>query len=304
MRDLIKKYWDLLGGIFAGVSLSLIAKFNLDKIQLVYSIIILMLVSIGVLKIVKQTIEKQKAKKPKKRKKNIIDDMVESQKPVKAISLAQEPTKEGERLGNLIIETMKGARKVMNKIKYFFDKFKGYILTAALGILTVIEMCGGFINDLLGNKLIVNGVNILSLITLAAAIIVGCISNGFTKEQKEKIKALFSKSSTNELVQAEIKKSIKENTAKLAQFNKILDTKETELENLENEYERAKNTLAAKQEMFSMVPQLASEADVQLANENVNLIKVKIDTKNVEITDTKNTISNLTTTINALKSQL
>lgn len=304
MWNLIKKYWDILGGFITGVLISVIARFELERIQLAYSIIILILVSMGVFKIIRQTIFSGKEKRKNKRKQNIIDGAVESQKPVKAINLAQEPTKEGEKLGRLFIDTFKGGKKIMAKIKKFIDKFKGYMLTLALFILGLVEYCGGFINDIMGDKLEVHGINIISIITLTCAIIIGCISNGFDKEQKEKIKALFSKSSTNELVQAEIKKSIKENTTKLAQFNKILDTKETELENLENDLDRAKNTYAAKQEMYNMVPQLATAEDVQLANESVNLIKVKIDTKNVEITETKNTISNLTTTINALKSQL
>ena len=131
-----------------------------------------------------------------------------------------------------------------------------------------------------------------------------CISNGFTKEQCTKIKALFSKSSTNELVQAEIKKQLKENKTKLAQFNKIKDTKDTELANLESQLKSAQNTLDAKRQMLTMVPQLATEEDVQLAANEVVNIQASIVNKKAEIAETETSINNLTTTINALQSQL
>lgn len=301
---LLKKYWDIIGGTLTGILLAVVAKFELTTVQLYYSIIILILVSIGVFKIIKQAIENQLKKKPRDRKHNLVDDMVDAQKPVKAISLATQPLKEGEKLGNLILLIMRGAKRTMKKIRELFDKFKGYILTIALGILTVIEMCGGYINDLMGDALTINDIEFLPIITLGCTIIVGLVSNGFTKEQRDKIKALFQKSTTNELVLAEIKKSIKENDAKLKEFNKILIAKETELATLEAQLEGAKNTHEAKQEMFKMVPQLATAEDVQLAANEVVNITAKIVEKKAEIESTQKSIANLTTTINALKNQL
>lgn len=302
--NLIKRYWDIFGGVITGLALTIIAQFKLEKVQLYYSIIILLLVSIGCLRIIKQTIEKQREKKPKKRKHNIIDDMVDTQKPVKAISLAAHPTREGEKLGKLIIDTLKGVKRVMKKLKEWFDKFKGYILTIALGILTIIEMCGGYINDLLGDALTIRGVEVLPIITLGCAIIVGLISNGFTKEQREKIKALFAPSTTNELVITEIKKTIKDDEAKLKLWNKDLAYKENELATLETQLTNAQNTHAAKKEMLTMVPQLATADDVQLAANDVVNIQARIVEKKAEIEKTKTTISNLITEINALKTQL
>lgn len=302
--NLLKKYWDIIGGAFTGILLAVVAKFELTTVQLYYSIIILILVSIGVFKIIKQAIENQLKKKPRERKHNVIDDMVDTQKPVKAISLATHPLREGEKLGKLILITMRGTKRAMKKLKELFDKFKGYILTIALGILTVIEMCGGFINDMLGEAFVVNGIEILPIITLGCTIVVGLVSNGYTKEQRDKIKTLFQKSTTNELVLAEIKKSIKENDAKLKEFNKILVTKDTELATLEAQLEGAKNTHEAKNEMFKMVPQLATAEDVQLAANEVVTIEAKIVEKKQEIASTQKSIDNLTTTINALKNQL
>lgn len=296
----LTNYWDIISGVILGISFAVATHFELEKIQLLYSIIILILVSIGCFRLIKQNKEKNK----KHQRHNVIDNLIDSQKPVKAISLAQNPTKEGKRLGEALINLFKRGRRVMKKLKVLFDKFKGYLLTIALATLSVVEMYGGFINEMCGDVLVVKGVEILPLITLVAAIIVGCISNGFTREQREKIKALFSKSSTNELVQAEIKKTLKEDEAKLKEFNKILVTQENALDNLETQLVAAKNTHSAKVEMFNMKPQLASSEDVQLAANEVVNIEAAIVEKKQEIQKTKVSIENLTTTINALKNQL
>ena len=261
-----------------------------------------MLVSIGLLRVIKQAVEKQRNKRERKR--SVVDSMVDGQKSIKAIRLAQSPTKEGERIGEFIIKLWEVNKKTMEKIKTFFSKFKGYLLTIALAALTVIEMCGGFINSLFDGALTVDGVEVLPFITLACTAVVGIISNGYSKEQKEKIKALFSKSTTNELVKEEIKKTIKAKSSQLSEFNKILTTKQHELDNLNSELATLNNTMQAKWEMYQMTPQLATDEDVKLAQNAVSECEVKINSKTAEITETKATIENLTTTIGALKSQL
>lgn len=296
----IKNYWDIFGGIITSILFAILADFKYERIQLIYSIIILMLVTIGIFRIVKQEVEK----KGQKRKHTIIDDMVDGQKSIKAISLSQAPTQEGEKIGKIIIILWGVTKTTMEKIKTFFSKFKGYMLTTALAILTIIEMCGGYINSLFDGALTINGIEVLPLVTLVCATVVGVISNGYTKEQREKIKALFSNSTTNELVREEIKKNIKEKTAQLSQFNKELVALERELKNYESELETLKNALKAKKEMFAMMPQLATNEDVQLATNDVIGCQAKIETKKDEITKTKETIGTLTVTINALKSQL
>lgn len=192
----------------------------------------------------------------------------------------------------------------MKKVKVFFDKYKGYLLTIALAILTIMEDYGGFLNDIFGGKLVIGGYEILPLITLVATIIVGLISNGYNKEEREKIKALFSKHSSNELVIAEIKKTIKEDEAKLKEFNKLLAVQEAALENCETTLANAKNTLAAKREMRNMVPQLATDEDVILATNNVVACEAAVNEKKNEIAQTNLSIKNLTTKINALRNQL
>lgn len=297
MLEFIKKYGDILIGAVAGVGLAVVAKFELETVQLYYSVIILILMCIGGARVIRQAAEKKK-----ERKHSVVDSIVDSTKTIKAFKMAQAPTEEGEKIGEILIQIWRGT--MMEKIKTFFSKFKGYMLTIALAVLTVIEMCGGFINSWLGDVLTVNGFEVLPCVTLACAVIVGLLSNGYTKEQQEKIKALFSKSTTNELVLEEIKKTIKEKSAQLTQFNKVLTTQQHELENLNSELETLTNTLNAKKEMFAMVPQLATNEDVQLAQNDVFNCQNRCAAKQAEIANTKATIDNLTTTINALKNQL
>lgn len=303
MLELVKKYWDIISGAITGVALAVMAKFQLQTIQLYYSIIILILVSIGVLRIVRQAVEKQREKKAKNRH-SIVDGIVDGQRPVRAIRIAQEPTKDGERLGEILIKILEVTKKNMGKIKTFFDKFKGFMLTIALMMLTAVEFFGGFINDLFGGALTINGIEVLPFATLILTAVVGMLSNGFTKEQCNKIKALFSKASTNELVMAKIKSSIKELSAKQAELNKALSAKQHELLDLEGELEKGSNNLQATQEMFNMIPQLATEDDVVFATSVVTAVNDKIITKKAEIATLEGEIENLTTTLNALKSQL
>ena len=79
----------------------------------------------------------------------------------------------------------------MGKLKTFFSKYKGYISTVLLGLLTIIEQYGGYINTLFGGGFVIGGIEIIPVVTFAITIIVGILSNGFSKEQMEKIKALI-----------------------------------------------------------------------------------------------------------------
>ena len=166
MWEVVKKYWDIILGTLTGIAMCILSGNSIENIQLWYSVIILLLVSIGLFRIVKQSIDKQKKKKTKEAENNLIYNIVDHQKPVQAISLAQDPTKVGEEAGKKIIKIMEEIKTIMKKFAEFFDKFKGYILTIALAVLTVIEMCGGFINELAGGVLVIEGIEILPIITL------------------------------------------------------------------------------------------------------------------------------------------
>ena len=304
MWDLVKKYWDLLSGFIVGLILSFMAHYDNEKLRLFYSVIILLLVCMGMFRFIRQAIEKEMKKIRENRKKSIVDAVVDNNIAVKAIKLAQDPAKEGEKVGELFVTLMGGIKSIMKKLKEFFSKYKGYLCTLLLGIITAIETYGGYINQLCGGVLTVDGVPVLPFATLILTLLVGMLSNGYSKEQMEKIKALFSKSSTTELVRAEIKKKLADTKSNYTQFVKLQSTKEAELANLYSELESRKNTYFAKKEMYSMTPQLATEEDVLLASNAVRECEKEIVEKEAEVTEIKTSVANLEAMISALKNQL
>lgn len=297
MRGILKKYWDIIGGSATGITLSFLAKFELNQVQLVYSVIILMLVCIGVFRIIKQAIDKRL-----ERKKNLIDDLVDFQKPIKAIHIAENPIQDGEELGELIVSAIK-EKKVMKKLKAFFEKFKGYILTFAVALLGVIEAFGGFINDWFGDKLIINGINIVSVVALVCAIVIGCISNGFTREQYIKIKEVITNPNNKELVE-EIKSQIKINEAKLKEINKELSNKEHELLLLDNQRSIVKKSYDAKKQLSNVITNDEIKKELQdLYNQLNNFDAQKLNLDGA-IGELKTKIKIIESTINVLKQQL
>lgn len=113
MFKIIKEYWDIFGGTIFAFLITLLAKFELNTIQLIYSILILWLLCVGALRLVKP-------KKDKRKKPNLVDEVVDHQKPMQALNLAENPTEQGEKLYYLSIKTLEGARKTMEKIKKIF----------------------------------------------------------------------------------------------------------------------------------------------------------------------------------------
>lgn len=297
MRDLIKKYWDILGGSVTGLFLSYLVKFQLTKVQLVYSVIILILVCIGVFKIIKQAIDKSI-----ERKKTIFDELVEASRPIKAIRVAQDPMKDGEKIGTLIVDAYEGGKRNMEKLKVFFDKFKGYILTFALALMGLIEAFGGFFNDLLGDKLVVNGINIISVVALVCSAVIGCVSNGYSREQILKIKELFTKP-TNKLLTTEIKNAIKSNEVKLKELTKEKSSKEHELSLIENQLVKEKETLAAKKQILVLVPSDITNNEVREITNNIASIELKRNDISNAINNLQKDIDNIHMIINTLRSQ-
>ena len=301
MIKFIKKYWDLIIGFVAGVSLAVLSRFKIDKISLINSILISILLSVGVLKIIKETIEKTK------RRDTVIDKMLDHQTPMQAIKLASDPTEDGEEVGKNVIILLGVFKQFMEKLKTLFDKFKGYILAICMMILSMVELCGGYINDLCGGVFTVHGVEVLPIITLVASTVIGLISNGYTKDQKEKIKALMTKTSSgakNQIVANEITKTLKTKESELKDLNKKLATQEKELEVITKKFDEMKNTYDAKVQMNGMTPQLATSDEVKSSYENMKQAKLNVDAQNVEINKTKAVIDTTKTMINALKSQL
>ena len=127
--NFIKKYWDIVCGMLLGFASCILVSFKKENIQLIYSIVILILAFIGVLKVVKACIESDKKQSDKNRT-HVIDKLVDSQSCMKAIDIAEHPTKTGEELGNLIVKTTKGERRLMKKlftwIKLYWHQIIGF----------------------------------------------------------------------------------------------------------------------------------------------------------------------------------
>lgn len=304
MWNLIKKYFDIFGGILLSIFLTIIARFKLEKIQLMYSIIILMLVCIGVCSVIKKTASNRVKKDKKERKINIIDKIVNSRKEVKAVNIAQNPLKEGEELYIAMKKSRKDIRKVMKKIKRFFDKFKGVILTILLTIISLISEYGGFVEDMFNGKPVIKGVNIISLVALISAIIVGILSNTHTTEQIKKIKELFTKKPSDEIVNEELKNQLKLNEATRKSLEKQIENKNLSIDTFKQELEQAKNVYNAKIEMLNMTPKLATEEDVQNALSKVNEIEEKITKVKNDIIELDKKLFDVNTLITALKNRL
>lgn len=298
MIRIIRENWDIIVGGGIGVVLTVLSDFKLQKIQLCYSVIILILASIGIVRVFKQALDKRY----KRKEHSIIDAVLDSNKTIKVIGNAEAFEEEGERVGRTIINIM-GVTK-MGKFKEFFSKFKGYMLTIVLTLLTILEMCSGYINELCGGTLTVKGVEVLPIATLVLAIIVGMLSNGFSSEQIKTLKSLAGNKVTNGLVVAEMKKNIKANEEKLSQLNKEYKLKIKELKELEVDIVDAKNTYEALTQMEKMIPQLATAEEVKLASNEIVNVQTEINAKKKEINEVGENIKILETTINAIKAQL
>lgn len=303
MANVIKKYWDIFGGIVTTIFLTMISKFELTKVQLCSYIIMLLLVNIGVFKVIKQAIDNKR-----QRHHNLIDSAVDNQRPVKAIRMAQHPTEDGEEIGKVLIKIWGGIKKIMEKLKTFWSKFKGYILTVALFTLSMVEYCGGFINDLCGGALTINDIEVLPMVTLAATVVVGLISNGYSKEQRDAIKVLLNAGKTKEVidpaVKAQLKVKLVDSESSLKTLHKGKSTLEAKLKTLNNDLTSAKTTYDAKVKLFNMQPQLATNTEVNEARAEVTRIEANINSTKAELEKCNALITTTTTTINAIKGQL
>lgn len=304
MWNLIKKYIDIFGGIILSIILTIIARFKLEKIQLMYSMIILMLVCIGICSVVKKTANNRIKNPKKERKKNIIDKLVEGRKEIKAVNIAQNPLKEGEELYVAIKKGRKDIKKIMSKIKKFFDKFKGVILSILLVVISLISEYGGFVEEIFGGKLVIKGVNIISLVALISAVIVGLLSDTHTSEQIKKIKELFTQKPSNEIVNEELKNQLKLNETKRKNLEKQIESENSTLDGLTKDLEQATNVYNAKIEMLNMTPKLAAEEDVQNAQEKVNEINYKIEAEKNVIIELEKNLYDVNTMITMLKTRL
>lgn len=258
MKDLIKRYWDILGGTITGLFLSIIAKWKLDSIQLIYTEIILILVCIGLFKVLKNGIDNF----TKGRKKIVVDKLVENQKPMKAITLANEPTKTGEELGEVLIDTMKGGKKIMEKLKKLFV-WIGKYWQQLLGIGSAIGEYALYVYALVCDKLnfILQylpqnnalqicgkvGIGIIVLLVVALQIRnmckwvgVGSVekANEYLASKKEEVKSKLSASAKEN-----VKKVVKDYQSQLKKVEKTISSLETQIKEVDSSISSTKELL-------------------------------------------------------------
>lgn len=258
MKDLIKRYWDILGGTITGLFLSIIAKWKLDSIQLIYTEIILILVCIGLFKVLKNGIDNF----TKGRKKIVVDKLVENQKPMKAITLANEPTKTGEELGEVLIDTMKGGKKIMEKLKKLFV-WIGKYWQQLLGIVSAISEYALYVYALVCDKLnfILQylpqnnalqicgkvGIGIIVLLVVALQIRnmckwvgVGSVekANEYLASKKEEVKSKLSASAKEN-----VKKVVKDYQSQLKKVEKTISSLETQIKEVDSSISSTKELL-------------------------------------------------------------
>ena len=301
---MLKKYWDIFGGFIISALIVFISNFQLESIQLVSSIIILILLMVGVFRVLKQSLDKYLSKKEDIREQTVLDNIIDLQKCMRAVHMSEAPLEDGEKLGKLILYLIGVIKIMFNKIKEFFDKFKGFILAIALGVLTIVEMAGGYLDTLIGGVLTVNGIELLPIITLVAALVVAALSNGFSTEQLKQIKQLFAKPVTNKTVVEEIKKTIKATDAVRAENKKKLSVAKSELVTLEKDLAKAKNTFEAKKQLAAMVPPVATAEEVNIVNREMIDLQNKVNAKAAEIANLEKLVENANTAVAALKTKL
>lgn len=119
---IFKQYWDILGGTIIGIIISVLVDWHIEKVQLAYSVIILILVFVGFLKVLMSDCSKGKIEELNKNliENDVLHKVANSQIPIKAMKISENPTLEGEELGILFLNSMKGRKKKMIKIKNFF----------------------------------------------------------------------------------------------------------------------------------------------------------------------------------------
>lgn len=301
LKNLIKRYWDILGGVFSGVGLSVLVEFKLESIQLAYSIIILVLVSIGILRIFKESLEKRK----NKREHNIIDDIVDAQKPMKAIDFANNPTKQGEEIGKTFILTYKEVHSGMEKVKTLWSKYKGLIVSGLTFVLAFIEGHYGIINELCGEYLVFHGIEILPIAFIIISLVVAFLSNTFDKEEWElvltTIKTFRDKKNDNKALNDELKKIIKENEGVLKGAYKELTTAEHKLATDEATLKNAQNSLDVKTQLY--VSKIIPVSEYNTARESLDKANQEVHKDLQEVERLNKQVGELETKLEELKSK-
>lgn len=220
--NVLKKYWDVFSGTTIGLVYSIIVDWNLDKIQLAYSIIILILVIIGFFRFFIK----------KKNKTDIIDKTLNTQKFTKAIHIAENPCQEGEELGELVEETINGGKKMFKWI----SKNKGALISVLLIILSILEGIFNFIYQYLPFEI---GFNVISIAFTLVGGIVAVLTSGFGSVKFKELIAQVKDQLNGDQTDLTDIESIKYLERQIAIYEKSAQVVENEIEKLNKEYSSA-----------------------------------------------------------------
>lgn len=114
-------YWNIYGGVILSIFIAWKNDFSRAAMDDWTSYLVLLLTCISLLTFFKITIFKKKG--------TPVDNIAMSQSSIRAASTAIDPLKSGEEVGTVIIETMKGTKKIMKKIKSILTYIWGNKIT-------------------------------------------------------------------------------------------------------------------------------------------------------------------------------
>lgn len=219
--------------------------------------------------------------------------MVDSQKPIKATQMAEDPTKEGEELGHLLLDIKK--RITMKGFKLFIKKYGFYILSGTLLVYGVLEYFFGFTNNLFGGKVAIKGLNLIPIILLIAANVLGSLATPVKRVKKVK---------KNPAVLEALKNALKETKEQLKLATKVYEKKKVECKELKESREKAGKELTNAREVYSLNLGLVNTETLNTLFAKVDNLSIQIDEKVKDLNDAFETKEKLVEKVNTLKKQI
>ncbi len=275
----VKELWNVYGGLVLSTSIAWANDFSKGSMDTTTSYIVLSLTCISVLTFLKITLLKKKV--------GAVENSMLQQKSLKAMKTALNPTENGEKIGNTLIETIEISRKVGNTMKNWIMKNKGAITTTIVAILTIVACVCTKINNEFATLVTINGYNVIAIVGGVATIVAGLFTQPFTSTKVGE--AIDSVIKT-------IKASKDDDKAIVTTVKKRIGELETNAKLWENQIERNKATIR-KVELLSKIENYTVAQDeiqnYELASkENATLI-VNLEAIKKEIENLKAQLVNL-----------
>ena len=283
---IIKKYFDILGGIVSAIALSIAVDWELGDIQLIYSVIILMLVLIGMFKVV---IIKYKEVHhlPHEQEHNAIDKLIDNQKPMKAIRFSQHPTQDGEELGKLIIETTNGGwRHMLEWIK----RNKGALISLLVTGIGILELVFNWCMEHISFGL---NFNIIGIIIAVAGLTVAVLTSGFGSVSFKEALAQLTDQLNGDKTDLNHIKDIKYLERQVALYQKAVNTIEKEKEVLNKKYAKVLDDYRACQSLGLPLDETTRKqyeeykVELKALQDKLSLKNAALETYNKKLTQLK-----------------